>query len=262
MALLLITGAICDHLCQEVPDDITVPFAMLGTLTAAYQGRWLGALITVLLTLAVQVGYQPKLFKWLSDRIIRRAYGDADTVAEVEADINQKSDLLYEKYGEKIVAVGLFVFIATTSAAGAVCVAKADSMLSRVVGVAAAVFVIGYYFISGRMLNKTVQEDDTSPEHEELTALGGADVLVFIGLFGYFGLVNGVYAITAILLGVLILYVIRAIILRIMKKGKTAGFPLLPYFTACVPLGVLSVIYIAWDTAELFADAFQILRLL
>ena len=258
MLAILLAGAICDGICQEVPDSVTFSFAFIGILTALVHGRYVGAAIALLIVLSIFFGYQPKFVKRISDHFLKRAYKDAEVLEAENATINEASDSFFEKHGTKVSVVALILYAVTVIA---MCIA----CLSDGLPIAKCVIAVGSFLAVSvglvAMLFFTKQADDA--EHEEISAFGGADSVFVVGILAYFGIVDGMYAITAMFLGIIVLYAIRTIAYKILKKeSKLKGFPLLPYLTASSVLGVWAVQTFAGGVSSLFAEVMPFMRLI
>ena len=82
---------------------------------------------------------------------------------------------------------------------------------------------------------------------EDLTAFGGADAIVFIGILAFYGPVGFVYGMTA----TMTIALIWGLFLKLKKKA--VGIPLLPAILAAAPLRV----YIAYALCPQVEQAFH-----
>lgn len=250
MAALLVLGAVCDIICREVPDSISVSFCALGIINGIIQGRGVGAALAYIALIALINGYQPFLFRKIGERALKRSYEDELSLAEENAQIDAASDVFYERHGKVIYALSIGFYLASVFVI-TLYLAK-ESIINTV-----AIITVG---ISIPILTFVITKINDKKEHEEISGMGGADTIVLLGILAYFGLINGVYAITAQMTCTILLYMLKLGIQKLLKRDGNAGFPLLPYLVLSTPAAFVTLKYLASDTAILFAESIAIFK--
>ena len=113
-------------------------------------------------------------------------------------------------------------------------------------------WVIALSIFLGMMLvlyraKKSASREGDEPQAGDLTAFGGADAIVFIGILAFYGPAGFVYGMTA----TMAIALIWGVFLKLKKKA--VGIPLLPAILAAAPLRV----YIAYALCPQVEQAFR-----
>lgn len=244
MFILLAIAAWSDNHGAEVSDTITVPYAIFGCYAAFLHARWVTACICVVLLTAVLIGIRIPLWDKVNAFLMKRAYADESAMDEETAALEEQAERFAEDNGRTI---------------------DNGCMLAELGGALALIFatilvpdklepipVIALFILLGMMLvlyraKDTANRVGDEAQAEDFTAFGGADAIVFIGIFAFYGPVGFVYGMTA----TMAIALIWGIFLKLKKKA--VGIPLLPAVLAAVPLRV----YIAYALCPQVEQAFR-----
>ena len=236
MFLLLVLSAICDFVCQEVPDSLTVSYVILSCVVAAERGELWLAIVLMLAEVYVQTPWRPKWHKRFNEWMVHRAYkGDMDAVRDTQMASEEHASALFSGYGRWFHIAGLdiafcsilLVIISGWSKGG-------PSVL--VVMIAGMVYIV----LSEAVISKLIVSGVVK-EHEDISAMGGADVLVLLGILGYYGLFGGCCAIVVSLFISLLWYMVK----RLITKSKEPAFALLPSLCISAPVRLFVVVSFA-----------------
>lgn len=237
MLTLLIVAAFFDANGAEVPDELTVPYALSGIIVSVLHERWGAAVVAVLLVGFILSGWSPKWIQELNAKLMARAYPSEEALREeterlaVRAARYAKSDhlLLTSVLG---MVLAFFIF---GSVIGIMSLTETQARVRYIVAV--AVCALSLYRLK-LQTERTTQAGE--PEKAEpLSAVGGADVIVFAGLLGFYGGIPFVYVMAATMVGVFILAVLFQLVRG--KKGSV-GIPLLPGILLMAPLRIFILV--------------------
>lgn len=229
MFCLLALSAWCDANGAEVYDETTVPYALLGIMLGLRHGRFVSSAVATALILFILQPWRPIWLRKLNAWLMRRAYRDTETqdIEREEEALNEKADSFALKRGRSITTVSTTIFF----------LAAATSVLSQAEGPKPAItmshaLIIAYSVL---LLVHADRRNEGSPEqepHEKLSAFGGADIIIFLGLLPYYGVIPFLFGVTASLLVFLGMAAIR---IHVLKKSSV-GLPLLPAMLFSAPI--------------------------
>ena len=223
MFILLAIAAWSDNHGAEVSDTITVPYAVFGCYAAFLHERWVTACICVVLLTAVLMGIRMPLWDKVNAFLMKRAYANESAMDEETATLKEQAEQFAEDNGKCI---------------------DNSCMLAELGGALALIFatilmpdklepipVIALFMFIGMMLvlyraKESASREGNEAQAEDLTAFGGADAIVFIGILAFYGPVGFVYGMT----GTMAIALIWGVFLKLKKKA--VGIPLLPAILA------------------------------
>lgn len=244
MFILLAIAAWSDNHGAEVSDTITVPYAVFGCYAAFLHERWVTACICVVLLTAVLIGIRVPIWDKVNAFLMKRAYADKSAIDEETVALEMQAKQFAEDNGKCI---------------------DNSCMLAERGGALALIFatlltpdklepipVIALFILLGMLLvlyraKDTANRAGDEAQAEDLTAFGGADAIVFIGILAFYGPVGFVYGMTA----TMTIALIWGLFLKLKKKA--VGIPLLPAILAAAPLRV----YIAYALCPQVEQAFR-----
>ena len=227
MFILLTIAAWSDNHGAEVPDAITVPYAIFGCYAAFLHERWVTACICVLLLTAVLIGIRVPLWDKVNEFLMKRVYKGEDAQKEEEMALEEIAEEFDGRYGEAIENSCMLTELGGTLALIFATILMPDRL--EPIPVIALFIFIGMMLVLYRAKESASREGDEA-QAEDLTAFGGADAIVFIGILAFYGPVGFVYGMTA----TMAIALIWGVFLKLKKKA--VGIPLLPVILAAAPL--------------------------
>lgn len=227
MFILLTIAAWSDNHGAEVPDAITVPYAIFGCYAAFLHERWVTACICVLLLTAVLIGIRVPLWDKVNAFLVKRAYKGEDAQKEEEMALEEIAEEFDGRYGKAIENSCMLTELGGTLALIFATILMPDRL--EPIPVIALFIFIGMMLVLYRAKESASREGDEA-QAEDLTAFGGADAIVFIGILAFYGPVGFVYGMTATM-GIALIW---GVFLKLKKKA--VGIPLLPTILAAAPL--------------------------
>lgn len=220
MVLLLMLSAIYDYNGQAVPDNLTVPFALMGATMSAMNGRWITCAITIAATAFVLQPWRPNLLKRLNRWLLSSAF-DEDEEEQALEQMDAVANEFERKNGRDMDTIRMFTYGIYISA---ILLMMTLSNKSRI-----AVVVFGINTLI------TVAADIQGKKADQplgMEAFGGADVIVIAGILGFYGFIPFVFSMTATFAVQFVLLMIK----QIIKKKKDTGTPLLPVIFLMAPV--------------------------
>lgn len=257
MLALLILGAWCDKNGWMVPDIITIPYAIMGISVGFYYGRYITTTICLALLIFTVQSWRPKWMKQINQKLVERAYSrqehDGDFQKEAEA-MDAAAEAFAMKNHRKILnsciaisgiagIINLILPVVLHAIRGEV-VTTANEIIS-----ATSLYVL-YIALFIWLLNG--HEVD-----EEVSAIGGADVIVFIGIFACYGFLSALICMIA----TLVVYLLLTLIQQLVKKEKIIGAPMLPAVALAAPVRALCALYLCPAFVEMVNNSFAILAI-
>ena len=226
----------------EVPDALTVPYAILGITGSVLSGRMDIALAAAFLLLMILLLVRIPGLTRLNDRVVQHAYKSEEAMENEQQHLIEEANAFYEKHGERVsrwLNVAYYVIPVLIAAAAIIDhVPSKDAFLSAIFSVGGIILLGRYY----RACDNTDAESDSEEEEEELplSALGGADMIVMIGMWGVYGtelfLLNVVIVCLSCLFFVFLKYC--------FTKKKVVGIALLPAIFLLAPIRLLLLLAI------------------
>lgn len=244
MFILLAIAAWSDNHGAEVPDAITVPYAIFGCYAAFLHERWVTACICVVLLTAVLIGIRVPLWDKVNAFLLKRAYKGEDTQKAEEMALEEIAEEFDGRYGEAIENSCMLTELGGTLGLIFATVLVPDKL--EPIPVIALFILLGMLLVLYRAKDTANRAGDEA-QAEDLTAFGGADAIVFIGILAFYGPVGFVYGMTA----TMTIALIWGLFLKLKKKA--VGIPLLPAILAAAPLRV----YIAYALCPQVEQAFH-----
>lgn len=231
MLTLLIVAAFFDANGSEVQDMLTVPFAYMGITISVLHKRWWTALVALLAVIAVLSSWCPKWLKWLNGKLMAKTYKSEEAIQEEQRQLKAKGDRYSQRNGRLMTSVlGMVVaFFLFGSVVGVLSLTETGA---RVRFICAVALCSGSLYLLKRQTDLAAK-DGKLIEAEPLSAFGGADIIVFAGLLGFYGAISFVYVMAATMVGVFIMVLIVKLVKG--KKG-TASVPLLPGILVMAPV--------------------------
>lgn len=236
LACYLFVGALYDAHGALVPDDVTVPYAILGLIAALIQHYWFTFAFGIFALIFALYGREPAWMKALGQKLLMHSYKSEDAIMELERKHEEIADKFELRFG-KVLHATLVLFICGIIMLPLLYLFTSEINTTSVL-VAIAVFALvlfGYSYVYKGGDSPAVTED------EALCAFGGADVLILIGLFGYYGMI----AFTFALVPTFAVYLIWSILAHFISGEKVwGGCPMLPavFCTISLRLYVVGVL--------------------
>lgn len=231
MWIFLAMGAWFDAHGAEVPDALTIPYTILGAAAAIAHKRFAAALFIAVVTVGILQPYRPKWMQRLNMALLRHAYkGDEEALAkEAEKACEEARGFQskHEKTADTIVT-GLYVLIPAVGMAAALW-DKWETGSSTTIP-AARMVIIGLLACAYILTHTKDTGEDLPP-----SALGEADILLFLGLFGFYESMPFLLGMCATLSGYLVWIAVKMLITR----TKIVGTALFPAFFAFAPIRFL-----------------------
>lgn len=245
MTVFLGLSAWYDANGAEVPDYTTMTYALLGMSYGVLAGHVVTTLISLAVIVFMMIGLPIRLPDAINDYFIKRAYTDEDLQQETQA-LEAQAEAFEMRRGKLI----------RGCATGAAIIGPLVCLLVREPGVdAQEVFCI--LLILAASANCLVgvgswrtEEERQEPETEDISALGGADIIVFMGMLSYYGFIAFLYGLSCSLIGFLAYAVWKHIR---SKKKSWGGYPLLPSLFVMAPVRL----YMAVAICEPLVQAYQ-----
>ena len=241
----LFLAAWYDRNGASIPDTVTIPYALVGITMSVIYERYITAGISLLLLIFVMQPWRPKWMKRINEFFMRRAYSDADengeeetqgkfiTVEEREKELDEKAEAFERKHGWQInVAVRAILILTAMASILAFLKYMPEPIAYRTV-IMTNIAMLLFLFMMCLMpadKNEVVATEET----EELSAMGGADQIVLIGMFAFYGLIPFVYGAAATFLVHILLVFISSACKK--KDPREGGYPLLPSIFISIPI--------------------------
>lgn len=252
MFILLTIAAWSDNHGAEVPDAITVPYAIFGCYAAFLHERWVTACICVLLLTAVLIGIRVPLWDKVNAFLMKRAYADESAIDEETAALEMQAEEFDGRYGKAIENSCMLTELGGTLALIFATILMPDKL--EPIPVIALFIFLGMMLVFYRAKKSASREGD-EPQAGDLTAFGGADAIVFIGILAFYGPIGFVYGMTA----TMAIALIWGVFLKLKKKA--VGIPLLPAILAAAPLRAYIVYALCPQVEQAFRWAIHNLSL-
>lgn len=244
MFILLAIAAWSDNHGAEVSDVITVPYAVFGCYATFLHERWVTACICVVLLTAVLMGIRMPLWDKVNAFLMKRAYADESAIDEETVALEMQAEQFAEDNGKCIDNGCMLAELGGTLALIFATILMPDKL--EPIPVIALFIFLGMMLVLYRAKESASREGDAA-QAEDLTAFGGADAIVFIGILAFYGTIGFVYGMTA----TMAIALIWGVFLKLKKKA--VGIPLLPPILAAAPLRV----YIAYALCPQVEQAFR-----
>lgn len=244
MFILLAIAAWSDNHGAEVSDAITVPYAVFGCYAAFLHECWVTACICVVLLAAVLMGIRMPFWDKVNAFLMKRAYANESAMDEETAALEEQAERFAEANGRTIDNGCMLAELGGTLALIFATILMPDKL--------EPIPVIALFIFLGMMLvlyraKESARREGNEAQAEDLTAFGGADAIVFIGILAFYGAIGFVYGMTA----TMAIALIWGVFLKLKKKS--VGIPLLPAILAAAPLRV----YIAYALCPQVEQAFR-----
>lgn len=245
MFILLAIAAWSDNHGAEVSDTITVPYAVFGCYAAFLHERWVTACICVILLTAILIGIRITLWDKVNAFLMKWAsYKGEDAQKAEEMALEAQAEQFAEANGKDIDNGCMLAELGGTLALIFATILMPDRL--EPIPVIALFIFLGMMLTLYRAKESASREGD-EPQAGDLTAFGGADAIVFIGILAFYGPIGFVYGMTA----TIAIALIWGVFLKLKKKA--VGIPLLPAILAAAPLRV----YIAYGLCPQVDQAFR-----
>lgn len=251
MFLMLILAAIYDLNGAEVPDVVTMPYSILGVSASVLHGRYITAVLALAIVVFIMMPWRPKWMKKINSFFLHRAYAEGE-LAEHSEKLSLEANAFEERHGTTMLKLS-FLLHGLALAAGIViafCLKEGESRERIGFLVCLAALTLIYGILASKQL-KDVEGKGSEflPEVEELSAMGGADIILFAGMLGVYGMIPFIYSMP-VTLGAAILF---AMVRRIFKNEKfLQGQPLIPSLLLTAPARVYITLVFCPGTIEAF----------
>lgn len=241
----LFLAAWYDRNGASIPDTVTIPYALVGITMSVIYERYITAVISVFLLIFVMQSWRPKWMKRINEFFMRRAYGETDedgeedrqgkfiTAEEREKELDEKAEAFEKAYGWKINIVVRIILVLTTIASILPFLTYMPEPIAYRTIIMTSISMLLFLFLMCLMpadKNEVVATEET----EELSAMGGADQIVLIGMFAFYGLIPFVYGAAATFLVHILLVFISSACKK--KDPREGGYPLLPSIFISIPI--------------------------
>ena len=236
LCVFLAIGAKYDSNGALVPDDATVPFAAGGVVMSALCGRWFSFIFGLSALLFALYGKTPEFMKKISEKLLMRSYGTEEAIRDFDAELEEISEQFEVEHGAKL-HMTLFVFSLIQFLVPVVFYFFSDRSVIALVPflVSFVVLLLGFMYV--------YRQNEQMSETSEMTAFGGADVLVLIGLFGYYGGVAFVYAMVVTFAA----YLLWSDLLQVLNGDLVwKAVPMLPVILWTIPLRLI-IVHVAFS---------------
>lgn len=247
MLTLLILAAIFDANGAEVPDALTVPYAFTGISVSVLHERWGAALVATMMVIVVLSGWSPKWLQRLNDMLMARAYKSEEAIQEETGKLADKAARFAKRERQLMTsALGMVTaFFLFGAVIGVMSLTETSARIRYILSV--TLWLISFFLLTKR--SERAAKDGELEEAEPLTAFGGADVLVFAGILGFYGGVAFFYVMAATMVGVLILV---AAVTVVNGKRSTVGVPLMPGILVMAPVRLFILVTICPRVIQTF----------
>lgn len=230
MLLILALGAWYDTNGAEVPDSVTIPYTLCGITMGVLHDRLASTAACAFMLVFVVCSWRPKWLIKFNAWMLRRTYTEESLKAEKE-ELDTKAELFEAKHGCGIKSAMKAIEVVVLFGLGLACSAQGWTRQAVVAVSALAVFMICLWSIQYR--TEAVAKQGEPEAEEAISAFGGADAIVLIGMLGYYGCIPFLYCLVASLL----VYIIIAFLRNIVRKGQsTGGMPMLPALFLAYPI--------------------------
>lgn len=231
MVMLLALGAYYDYKTTYVSDSITIPYAILGVLVACANNHYYSAILATYIILA-QIFPKISLLRIISNAIKKRR-PESDSAEELEENIPPASVAGYMLKLERMLPlVGSLIMGLSIICCFIYNFSSKDLSIINVILFSGALLIsaiITIWYCTHRTSEEIV------PATENVEGFGGADMLIFAGILGYYGIISFFACIVISLTLSLIIHKIYSVI----KKTKTKGIPLLPSLFISFPVRII-----------------------
>lgn len=270
MLLFLMLSAIYDRHGALVPDFVTMPYALLGLLIGFLQGRYISAGIGALLIVVILTGYYPSWLKKLNRWFIRRSYKTDEEAEEEAIGYDKEAEAFEEKHGKTMRTIADVLVLATFAVAGIGILrcfipngmVDDDKAITKCIATGVFILVWAVLSYNGMLPARSGVELDAAEEEKEppeLSAFGGADMIVFIGIMGAYGFVGFIYGIVP----TTALYILACVIQHFLVKDNLfRGRPLIPSIFAATPIRIILYVTLSAPMMDVFVWANPIWKLI
>lgn len=270
MLLFLMLSAIYDRHGALVPDFVTMPYALLGLLIGFLQGRYISAGIGALLIVVILTGYYPSWLKKLNRWFIRRSYKTDEEAEEEAIGYDKEAEAFEEKDGKTMRTIADVLVLATFAVAGIGILrcfipngmVDDDKAITKCIATGVFILVWAVLSYNGMLPARSGVELDAAEEEKEppeLSAFGGADMIVFIGIMGAYGFVGFIYGIVP----TTALYILACVIQHFLVKDNLfRGRPLIPSIFAATPIRIILYVTLSAPMMDVFVWANPIWKLI
>lgn len=246
-AILLILGAWYDRNGSAVPDYITIPYALVGVMMSVIYERYITAFISTALLAFIVQPWRPKWLRNINEYFMLRAYGadeehgENQKVEEREKELVALADEFELRHGDKIrVAVRLSI---TFMLGGLIITERHYEIASvalriRLLIGAVCVLILCAMYLENKQKKAALQQKRETEEAikriEGLSALGGADCIVLIGMFAFYGFIPFTFCAAATFL----IHIVLILCTRVKRHVPVVegGDPLLPSICVTMPV--------------------------
>lgn len=244
MLILLALAAWYDIHGAEVPDELTVPYAIFGCYTALLHERWITSLICIVALTAILIGVRIPAWDKFNTFLLRKA--GVDTSTEEQEDFLAVKAARFEAAHERAIDRTCII----TELFGALALTFATILVPHEMEpiplIALFIFLcMMLALIKAKDASRRVEAEEPV---EGISAFGGADATVFIGILGFYGPIGFIYGMAVTMVGALIWGLIHK-----FANRKAAAFPLLPAVLIAAPLRI----YIAYSVCPQAEQAFN-----
>lgn len=232
MVLILTLAAWYDANGAEVPDCVTIPYALCGMAMSVLHGRLTNAAVCACLLGLAVYSWRPKWLRRLDAWMMWRAYTEESLQEETE-ELEAKAEKFEARFGRRIKLSMKAIEVTILLGLGLICSVQGWTTQAVVALSALVVFMVCFWRLQAR--TETDEEEAMSEEVEELSAFGGADFIVLVGMLGFYGPITFLYCLTASFL----VYIIMVILRNLVMRGKAnRGMVMLPSLLAAVPIRI------------------------
>lgn len=240
MLILLALAAWYDIQGAEVPDELTVPYAIFGCYTALLHERWVTSLICIVALTAILIGVRIPAWDKFNTFLLRKA--GVDTSTEEQEDFLAVKAARFEAAHERAIDRTCII----TELFGALALTFATILVPHEME---PIPLIALFIFLCMMLVLIKAKDafgriEAEKSVEDISAFGGADAIVFIGILGFYGPIGFIYGMAA----TMVVALIWGMIYKIANR-KTIAFPLLPAIFIAAPLRIY-IVYSVCPQAE------------
>lgn len=217
----------------EVPDAITVPYALLGISTSILHERYLTVLIATGILLFMLLPVRIPWLDKLNAKLVLQAYKTDEALNnEIEQQAKKTEDFFARREEQVSRWLGISYTVIPIMLFATLFMEENTPNNVAIFTICAACSIVAVEIAFTILSNREQNNQRT----EDLSALGGADVIILLGMLGFYGFELFIYEI-AITFSACLLYVL---IRYCITKEKQVSIALLPamFFMAPVRIGL------------------------
>lgn len=243
MLCFLALSAWSDKHGAQVADYLTVPYALLGLLVGIVEGRIVSTVLAACMLLMTLSSWRPKWLKRINAAIVERAYRSREAMDEQSQELEEEANAFEKEHGlwlyQTSYRLGAVSSAGITLSAMFMLGGMKGNEVERALRITCAVILflaamISYYRFGWSTGDVEQGGDDT------FSAIGGADVILFIGMWGFYGTIPMMFMLVATC-GV---YLLQIGIKCLREKKRIDASPMVPAMLYAAPIRVILAIWV------------------